>query len=87
MKADFDWPTEPGKITMAFLGSRGDLKQFWDRNNPDEVDEARAAFDRLVHKKKYLAFRVDKKGEKAEQIREFDPEIERMVLVPPAAGG
>lgn len=83
----FEWPTEPGKIAMGIMGAEGDLKKIWDRNNQDEVDDAKASFNRLTKEKRYLAFRVNKDGEKGEQMREFDPHAERMILTPPLQGG
>lgn len=66
----------------------GDLKTIWDPENEDEVAAARAQFDVLVKKKKYQAFQVgDKKGEKAKEIKEFDPTAGKIILSPPVAGG
>ena len=81
------WPQEEGKIAFAIFGSAGDTKQIWDKNNVDEVANARRTWDDLVGKKKYLAFKVGKDGEKSDQIRKFDPDIEGMILVPPMQGG
>lgn len=86
MTESSNWPTEPNRIAMAILGSEGDTKKIWDKNNEDEVEDARASFDRL-RKKGYLAFHVNKKGDKGEQMKSFDPDAERMIMVPPMQGG
>jgi len=65
----------------------GDIKQMWDSDNPDEVEVARKQFDECVKVKKMLAFRVDKKGGKTEQMKTFDPKAEAMILTPMVAGG
>lgn len=75
------------KGEMAILDRTGDTKIIWDRNNADEVANARRTFNDLKAKG-YLAFKVtDKDGNKGDQIREFDPAVERMILTPPMRGG
>lgn len=71
---------------LATMGRTGDTKLIWDPSKKDEVDAAKRMFDDL-RKKSYLAFLVAKKGDKGEQIREFDPKAERIILAPPMAGG
>jgi hypothetical protein len=75
------------KSEMAVMGKDGDTKLLWDRRNPDEVENARRSFDDL-RKKGYLAFRVTgTDGEKGEQMTAFDPEAERMIMIPAMRGG
>lgn len=72
---------------VGVLGKDGDTKVIWDKNKPAEVEAAREMFDSL-RKKNYLAFRVtDEKGTQGEQIREFDPKVERMVMTPQMQAG
>ena len=80
-------PMQQGDHEMAKMGPEGDIKSIWDRGNPDEVEFAKKQFDKFVGEKKYLAFEVKKDGEQGEPITEFDPAIERMILVPPIQGG
>ena len=77
----------PGKIVMQMMTGYGDLKKVWNAANQDEVEDARRSFNHLVKEKKYAAFKVGENGEKAEQIREFDAEAGKMILVPPVRGG
>lgn len=79
-------PILPTDGEIATMGTSGDVKTIWDRTKPDEVDNARSTFDNL-RKKGYLAFKVDSKGEKGEQIDKFDPAAEKMIMVPPMMGG
>lgn len=72
---------------MAVMGTEGDTKIIWDSGRVEEVDNARRTFDDLVKKKKYAAFEVTKKGEKDGQVFDFDPEAEKLILVPPMKGG
>jgi hypothetical protein len=89
-----DWPTlDPEasdgaspKHVMHPLDHTGDSKTVWDPENPEEVAAARATFERLT-KKGYRAFNVGGKGQKAGQMNEFDPQAEKMILVPQQAGG
>jgi len=69
------------------MGAKGDTRVIWNPRDPDEVAAARAQFDTLVKEKRFLAFRVNTTGGKGEQIREFDPEAEKLIIAPPMAGG
>jgi hypothetical protein len=71
-------------ITYVFDGG---TKIMWDPENSDEVAAAKKTFDELVGKKKMLAFKVSKKGKQGEQIREFDPTAERLIITPALVGG
>lgn len=78
----------PGYHSFEIMGREGDTKAIWDKNNPDEVEAARAQFNMLVKQKKFTAFYVvGKEGDKGEQMREFDPKAERIIFVPAMAGG
>lgn len=81
------WPEwDSGKIAIAIMGSAGDTKTVWDKNNDDEVENARATFDRLKGKG-YAAFKVQKDGSPGEQMHSFDPDAERMIMIPQMQGG
>lgn len=82
-----DFRSTDGKGWMAEMNHTGDTKTIWDSKNPDEVEAARKQFDLFVKDKKYAAFMVGKDGEKTEQIRTFDPTIEKIIFVKPLAGG
>ena len=71
---------------MRIMGSEGDLKVIWDAEKPEEVEAAREQFKKLVGQN-YIAFSVKKSGEKNEKISKFDPELEKMILVPMVRGG
>lgn len=73
--------------TMHELHDTGDQRVMWDRTVPDEVAAARKTFDDLM-KKGYLAYKAEgKRGSQGEQIRRFDPDAERIILVKPSQGG
>lgn len=59
----------------------------WKKNDPKDIEIARTTF---VEKKAkgYMAYRVDPKtGDKGEVLKEFDPNAEQIILLPPFAGG
>lgn len=82
----FDSPPD-GKHWMAITDHTGDTKVLWSKDNEDEVENARRTFNDMK-KKGYTAFHVTgKKGEPGEQMREFDPDAERIIFTKPQAGG
>lgn len=71
---------------MRIMGSVGDTKMIWDRNNEDEVKTAKKSFDDL-RKKGFTAFGVKKTGEKGDVITEFNPSMEKIIMAAPMRGG
>jgi hypothetical protein len=64
----------------------GDLKVIWDSDKPDEVSHARKTFDEFKAKG-YLAYKVQKGGDKGEVMKAFDASAERVILAPRMVGG
>ncbi len=64
---------------------KGDIKLIWDSENEDEVALAKKQFKEAL-KKDFTAYAVKGKGQKGEKIKEFDPDIEKVIMVPPAVG-
>jgi hypothetical protein len=72
---------------MHETGKEGDTKIIWDKDNSDEVEIARAAFDSAL-RKGMLAYAAEgSRGRRGTQIRTFDPDAERIILVRPMQGG
>lgn len=74
------------KHEMAVMDQTGDTKLIWDEDNDVEVEAARTMFNSLK-KKGYLAYSVDKKGEKGTQMSEFDASVEKIIMAPQMKGG
>jgi len=73
--------------TMHTLDRTGDQRVMWDADQREEVEAARATFDKLT-KAGYMAYKAEgAKGEQGQQIRKFDPQAERIILVKPHQGG
>lgn len=72
--------------TMHVMDVTGDTKVMWSADNPDEVENAKATFDRLKGKG-FLAYTVKDNGEKGEMIRKFDKTAERIIMAPQLVGG
>ena len=66
-----DTEREPGQHVMAMMNSSGDLKTIWSADKPDEVAITRRAFED-AKKKGYMAYRVNRKGDKGEVLLEAD---------------
>lgn len=69
---------------MSILNHTGDVPIQWDPRIRVEVDIARETFARY-RGAGYLAYTVD--GAEREQIHEFDPHAEHIVMAPPTVGG
>lgn len=71
----------------------GDTKHLWDPDNEDEVEVARALFEKLTSNKggqrPYAAFHVKRDGtqDKSRRMTTFDPDAGRVVFIPAIAGG
>lgn len=66
--------------------AQGDLKVIWDPERPEEVAAALEQFNSLLAKG-YMAYAVNSRGNKGTQVREFDPEAEKLILAPALRGG
>jgi len=71
---------------MCVLDETGDTKLIWDPEKQDEVDAAKEMFAKMK-KKGYVAYKVDRKGEKGEVIEDFDRHAEKLILAPQMRGG
>jgi hypothetical protein len=71
---------------MSVLNRKGDSKILWSFDNADEVANAKRSFEDMT-KKGFSAFRVKRDGSSSVRMDEFDPEAEKVVLVPPVVGG
>lgn len=73
-------------MEMDIMDTTGHTKHIWDAEKPEEVVAARELFNALT-KKGYRAFHVKKDGEEGKMMSGFDPEAEKMILVPAIVGG
>ena len=73
-------------FSMAVMGAEGDIKTIWNKNNTEEVENARETFDKMK-KKGFIAYKVTGEGGKGEVLHEFDPNVEKMILIPQMQGG
>lgn len=64
----------------------GDYHIMWDSTRKEEVEQAKKTFNEFK-KLGWVAFSVTTKGDKDEIIRDFDPEAEKIIMAPKAAGG
>lgn len=64
----------------------GDYEVQWDSDNREEVRRARETFD-AFRAKGYAAYEATAGGGQGTIVREFDQELEHIVLVRPNQGG
>jgi hypothetical protein len=74
------------ELGMGIVVESGDTKLIWNIENDTEVGVAEAAFKKLT-KKGFTAFSVKKNGDPGSKITEFDPSLEKMILIPQMQGG
>ena len=70
---------------MRVMGLSGDDKYIWDADDPASVKEAQTKFDNFK-KKGYKIWGIKGQG-KGEPMEHFDKFAEKMIVVPPMAGG
>lgn len=73
--------------TMNILSMEGDESVTWDKDDPESVEKARRKFLEFLGERKGMAIRMNKDGEKGDKMTDFDPEAERVILMPLIAGG
>lgn len=71
---------------MDVMDPTGHTEIKWSSNSADETAIARQTFEAMTAKG-YQAFRVNNRGGQSERLREFDPDAERMLLIPQLKGG
>jgi len=71
---------------MSIMDRSGHKELKWKMDNPDEIGVAKRTFDTLT-RTGYSAFASKTRAEAKHTIREFDPTMEEMVLVPRTVGG
>jgi hypothetical protein len=67
------------------MDSKGDTQWQWDRETEVGLKESKQVFEKHFQGG-FLAYMIDQANE-GTVIREFDPEAEKIVMVPPMAGG
>jgi hypothetical protein len=78
---------ELGKLgTLCVIDTTGDSRMQWDQNSPDQVAAARRRFEELKARG-YVGHRVDASGAMSEEIRDFDPTAERIIMNKRLVGG
>ena len=70
---------------LRTLGRTGDVKLSWNSSNKEEINTVKEIFDKKISQG-WTAFR-EKMGVKGDKIKIFDPDAERIVLVPQISGG
>ena len=71
---------------MSILGKDGDIKVEWNPDSKKEVEIAEKAFNDNTNKG-FRAFRMYDGGKPGEAMKKFDKFAEKVVFLPPLAGG
>lgn len=71
---------------MIVLNRSGDIQIVWDSDDAKSTERARSEFKRMISSG-YIAYQILKDGRPGGIVRDFDPGLDRVVLIPvPAAG-
>ena len=65
---------------------KGDERVSWDPDDEEQVAAARKKFE-AARKRGCIAYRVSPEDEKCAEIKEFNPAVSDVILVPLAQGG
>jgi hypothetical protein len=71
---------------MNIMDASGHKQLTWTTDNLEETAAAKETFDLLISKG-YTAFGSEGKAEAKHSIKEFDPAMKEMVMVPRTVGG
>ena len=71
---------------MSIMDRSGHKELTWDMARQDEILAAKETFEQLM-KKGYAAFGSRQKADARRLVREFDPSLEELVIVPRTVGG
>jgi hypothetical protein len=67
--------------------SEGDTKVIWDPENAEETEAMEELYDSLI-KRGFTAYEVGKAGKQTKvQVKEFDPELGKLIMIPKIVGG
>jgi len=69
------------------MSHKGDEEVSWDKDDPESVEKARQKFLEFLAERKGYAALMGPDGQKGKLVTDFDPEAERIVLMPMIVGG
>ena len=70
---------------LRIIGAKGDMKVEWNPDEVAEVEVARKVFEENT-KKGFKAFSI-KCGQQGKEMRKFNRYAQKILLIPPIAGG
>lgn len=76
-----------GKGMINVLNEGGDSKIEWDPENDEEVKAAKEMFDKVIEIKGMKAYELGKEGVRGKEIKKFNPNAAKIIMVPRIAGG
>jgi hypothetical protein len=71
---------------LCVMDESGDSRIQWDKDNQEEVAKAEARFNELKAKG-FMAYSVNRKGDKGTVLNSFDPTAERIIMHSQMIGG
>lgn len=71
---------------MEIMDQTGHTRHIWDAGNEAEVEAAQALYTSLVGRG-YRAFHVKEDGKEGQRMEAFDPNAQKMIMLPQLRGG
>ena len=76
-----------GKGMINVLNEEGDSRIEWDPENDAETTAAKEMFNKTIEIEGMKAYELGKDGEKGKEIKKFNPNAAKIIMVPRIAGG
>ncbi|MBA7658393.1 hypothetical protein ES703_66344 [subsurface metagenome] len=76
-----------GKGMISVLNEGGDSRIEWDPENDKEIEAAEEMFNKTIEIDGMKAYELGKDGEQGKEIKKFNPNAAKIIMVPRIAGG
>ena len=76
-----------GKGMINVLNEEGDSRIEWDPDNDKETEAAKEMFDKTIEIEGMKAYELGKDGKQGKEIKKFNPNAAKIIMVPRIAGG
>lgn len=76
-----------GKGMISVLNEEGDSRIEWNPENDEETNAAKEMFNKTIEIDGMRAYELGKDGKQGKEIKKFNPNAAKIIMVPRIAGG